>query len=72
MPYYDYKNQQGEIITQYFPMDGPLPPPSVDVLGIVYKRVYYSSTVIYNSTGFYTTDSMNSIDKWRKENLKGD
>lgn len=71
MPFYVYQNDAGHRIERFCSMQST-PPSAVDHLSFRYHRVYLAPPVIYNCKGFYTTDTMNSIDAWRKENLRGD
>jgi predicted nucleic acid-binding Zn ribbon protein len=72
MPLYDFIDENtGTIVELKFSIHQDIPA-KVEDRGAVYRRLFAPTKIIFHGTGFYTTDSMNSIDQWRKENLRND
>lgn len=72
MPSYVYEDPETkQRVERVFSIFADLPASFV-VDGRTYRRVFEAPPVIYGTGGFYTTDNANSIDKWRRENLKGE
>ena len=70
-PEYDYYNEE---TGQYMTIAAPLhadKPATIEYQGKIYRRVFGAPKVIYGCMGFYTTDNADSIEKWRRENMKG-
>ncbi len=70
MPEYDYIDECGNVLTVRFPL-AENKPAAIEHNGVTYRRLFTALPVIYNAMGFYKTDNLDSIEKWRKEHMKG-
>ncbi len=72
MPAYDYKSDDGEVVTiQRSIHETPVAHFRSAETGKEYHRLFHPLGIVYNAMGFYKTDSADSIEQWRRENMKG-
>lgn len=71
MAQYDYQSDDGEIVTIERSIHETPVPYFRSAEDKVYRRVFHPLGIVYNTMGFYKTDSADSIEQWRRENMKG-